>query len=300
MIDALYTALCWSLSAFGSSRISRHFGPAPANGIRLGCAVILHVGICLYLAGNLILPAGGWFALAGFLHLAVGDGGLFAAYRRLGPRISILMISSLAAPLALLVEWWTLGNVPGLWQLLCALGILISVGMAVAPRERQHLEPHELKIGLLCGFLAAAGQGLGAAVNRIAFDRLGDVEVSLWLPVLYRVSAGAAGVWIWILLSQLMGKRPMQRPKELIPDKKVEGHPIVWLALSTLLGPVIGMWFLMRAFDAAPAGLVQATLSTLPVFMMPVAWIFDGTVPSRRSVIAGICAVALTAVLGML
>ena len=300
MIDAIFTSLCWAFSAFGSSRISRHFGPAPANGIRLTCAVFLQVAICLYLAGNLVLPAGGWFALAGVLHLAVGDAGLFGAYRRLGPRISVLMISTLAPPTALFMEWWTLGNVPGPWHVLCALGILISVGMAVAPRERQHLEPHELKIGLLCGILAAAGQGLGAAVNRIAFDRLGDVEVSLWLPVLYRVSAGAVGVWIWIFLSQLMGKHPMQRPKELIPDKKVEGHPMVWLALSILLGPVIGMWFLMRAFDAAPAGLVQATLSTLPVFMMPVAWIFDGTVPSRRSLLSGLVAVALTAVLMLL
>jgi drug/metabolite transporter (DMT)-like permease len=69
------------------------------------------------------------------------------------------------------------------------------------------------------------------------------------------------------------------------------------MTISVLFGPVLGMIFLMRAFESAPAGLVQATLATLPVFMIPVAWIFDGNVPSKRSVAAGTCAVALTAVL---
>jgi drug/metabolite transporter (DMT)-like permease len=300
VIDAIYTALCWAVGGFGSSRIARHYGSAPANGIRLLLASCVQVGLCLGIAGTLMLPAGGWFALAGVLHLAVGDVGLFAAYRRLGPRIGVLMVCSLAPPTALLMEWWTLGIVPGIESLLCALGILLAVAAAVAPRERQHLEPHELRAGLLFGLLAAVGQGMGAAVNRIAFDRLGGVEVTFWLPAFYRVAAGAAGVWLWILLRKLTGDQPLRRPKELIPDKKVEGHPLIWLTISTLLGPVLGMWFLMRAFDAAPSGLVQATLSTLPVFMMPVAWLLDGTVPSRRSVVAGMVAVALTAVLDQL
>jgi drug/metabolite transporter (DMT)-like permease len=154
-----------------------------------------------------------------------------------------------------------------------------------------------LRAGIAFGLLAAVGQGVGAAVNRVAFDRLGEVEVTFWLPVLYPVSAGAAGVWLWILFRKLMGGHPLERPRELLPDKRVAGHPLLWLAVSTLLGPVVGMWFLMRAFNAAPSGLVQATLSTLPVFMMPVAWLFDGTVPSRRSVAAGMVAVALTALL---
>jgi drug/metabolite transporter (DMT)-like permease len=297
MFNALITALCWALGGFGSSRIARHYGPAPANGIRLICASLIQVVICLAVAGTLVLPAGGWFALAGVLHLAVGDVGLFAAYRRLGPRIGVLMVCSLAPPSALLLEWWTLGNVPELRQLLCGLGILLSVAAAVAPRERQHLPRHELVTGVCCGLLAAVGQGLGAAVSRIAFDRLGGIEVTFWLPALYRVSAGATGVWLWILLRKLFGDQPLKRPRELIPDKKIQGHPLAWLGISTLLGPVIGMWFLMRAFDAAPAGLVQATLAALPVFMMPVAWIFDGTLPSRRSVLAGGVAVVLTGVL---
>lgn len=295
MIDALYTALCWAMGGFGSSRISRHFGAAPANGIRLTCASAVLAVLCVWLAGTLALPGWGGFALAGVLHLSIGDVGLFAAYRRLGPRIGVLMVCSLAPPTALLAEWAMLGDLPGANQLLCALGILVAVALAVAPRERAHLGAREIRVGVACGLLAAVGQGAGAAVNRVAFDRLGGMEVSFWLPALYRVAAGAAGVWLWLLVRKAMGDRPLRRPKELIPHKRVEGHPLMWLAVSTLLGPVLGMWFLMRAFSSAPAGLVQATLSTLPVLMMPVAWIFDGAVPSRRSVIAGIAAVALTA-----
>lgn len=300
MIYAIYTSLCWAFSAFGSSRISRHFGSAYANGIRLASASVILLAVSLGVSGSLVLPGTGWFALSGILHLAVGDLGLFVAYRRLGPRIAVLMIGSFAPLTALVLEWWTLGNVPEAEQLLCGLGILIAVGTAVAPKERVHLSPRELKLGLLGGTIAAVGQGAGAAVSRIAFDQLGDVQVSFWLPVFYRVSAAAGGVWVWILLQLVLGHKPFTPPVELIPDKKVEGHPLIWLAVSTLMGPVIGMWFLMRAFDSTASSLVQAALATLPIFMMPVAWVFDGTVPSRRSMVAGLVAVCLTATLVML
>lgn len=300
MLFAIVTSLCWSFSAFGSSRISRHFGAAYSNGIRLACASLMLLGLSLATEGTVLLSGAEWFGMAGVCHLAIGDVALFSAYRRLGPRIALLLISTLAAPTALLMEWLTLGQLPSGIQIVCAVGIVGSVCAAIAPKERRHLERRDLTVGLLCGFLAAVGQGAGAAITRIAFVQTGEVESTSWLPVFYRVSAAAVGVWIWILFRYVSGHRPFQPPRELLPDKKVEGHPLIWLGVSTLLGPVIGMWFLMRAFDTTASSLVQATLATLPVFMIPVAWVFDGTVPSRRSLVAGCLAVGLTATLVLL
>lgn len=297
MLFAVFTALCWALGGFASSRIARHYGPAPANGLRLTLAAGCLALICLLAGAGLVLPAWRWFAASGILHLTIGDLALFGAYRRLGPRLGVLMVCSLAPPTALLAEWSTLGTTVSGPQLVCAAGILVSVALAVAPRERAHLSPPELRLGLWFGLLAAVGQGLGAAVNRIAYDRLGGLDVSAWLPAFYRVGAAALGVGLWLLALRAAGKTPPRRPGELIPHKRVGGHPVAWLAGSALFGPVLGMMFLMRAFATAPAGLVQATLSTLPVFMMPVAWLLDGNAPSRRSALAGIAAVGWTALL---
>lgn len=296
MIFALLTALCWSLGGFASSRIARHYGSAPANGMRLTIAAFVLGGIGIMLGSSFVIPNRSWFMLAGFLHLSLGDIGLFAAYRRLGPRLGVLMVCSISPAVALIGEWLALGTTITLAQLLCAGAVLLMVTLAVAPRERRHLPPSELRIGIFAGVFSAVCQGASAVVNRIAFDGIGE-PIPPWISACYRVSAGALGVGCFLLILHLSGRSPFRRPSELIPHKKVGGHPLGWMTISVLLGPVVGLIFLMRAFESAPAGLVQATLATLPVFMIPVAWVFDGNAPSKRSVAAGTCAVALTAVL---
>jgi len=300
MGSAILTALCWALGGFGSSRIARHYGPARANGTRLLIASVVLAGIVGVSGEGYAWKYAPLFALSGILHLSIGDVGLFGVYRRLGPRMGVLMVCSLAPPTALVTEWWWLGTTLPVTKLLCAAGILVAVGLAVAPRERAHLPPAELRLGLLCGIIAGVGQGLGAAVNRVAFSQAGDGVVGDWQAALFRVMAGGVGVWIWVVVLSLLGTKPLQRPDELIPHRRVEGHPWIWMGVSVLLGPVFGMMFLMQAFASTPSGLVQAALSTLPVFMIPVAWVLDGSRPSIRSAVAGLAAVALTALLALM
>jgi len=298
MFFALLTAWCWSLGGFASSRIARFFGSAPANAYRLALAT-LGLGLIVLVTGaSFGLQTWKTFMLAGFLHLCLGDVALFACYRRLGPRLGVLMVCSLAPPTALIAEWSLQGTRISGEHLFLAGGILCMVIFAVAPRERRHLSPQELKLGLGAGLLAGGAQGVAAAVNRVAFSGLETVP-SPWTAAFYRVGAGAFGVAVWLLWKQVRGAQPFHRPPQLFSDQKISGHPYFWLGLSTLMGPMVGMMFLMRAFEAAPAVLVQSTLATLPVFMIPVAWLLDGTVPSKRSLIAGTAAVGLTVTLVM-
>jgi drug/metabolite transporter (DMT)-like permease len=232
--------------------------------------------------------------LAGFAHLCLGDIATFTAYRRLGPRIGVLMVCSISPPVALFGEWLVLGTTVHYTQLICSAAILLMVALAVAPMECRHLSASELKTGIFAGVFSAICQGSSAVLNRIAFDQIGGT-IPPWVTAFYRVTAGALGVGAYLLVLHLSGRQPFLRPAELIPHKKIQGHPLGWMTLSILLGPVLGMIFIMRAFETTPAGLVQATLATLPVFMIPIAWVFDGNTPSKRSVAAGTCAVGLTA-----
>lgn len=298
MIYALLTAVCWSFGGFSSSRLARTFGALAGNGLRLLLSTGVLLLICLLGGFSLSVPARNWFLLSGFLHLTLGDLGLYAVYRRLGPRIGVLIVASLAPGVALLGDWLWLDSTLRGFQLALIGLILLMVILAVAPKERNHLDRKELQLGIAAGVFAALMQGLSASVSGIAYSQPGP-DPSAWSAAFYRVLAGAAGVGVWILLRQLFGKNPLARPRELLPHMRVAGHPLLWLGLSTLMGPVVGIMFLMKAFSTTPSGLVQAIIAVLPVFMIPVAWVFDGTVPSRRSVVCGAAAVALTAWLMM-
>lgn len=242
-------------------------------------------------------PSFHWFMLAGMSHLAIGDLALFAAFRRLGPRLGVLIVGSLAPPIALTIEWGVLGTTLTGLQILCAAGVLLLVGVAVAPRERRHLPPVELKWGLVFGMIAAIGQGLGTSLQRIGYVHNPEIVHSLWSITFLRVSAGALGMLAWILILKFSGKDPFTRPTEIIPHLRVKGHPLIWLFISTFLGPIIGVFFLIIALETTPAALVQATIATMPVFMIPVAWFFDGNKPSTRSLLSGCAALGLSACL---
>lgn len=290
---ALITACCWAFAGFGSSRIAKYFGANLGNFLRLFLATIV---LALILVGlrALYVPAGATlFAAAGALHLGFGDIGLFGSYRRLGPRLALLLVMSLSTPLALVVESVRFGRQISSMELALGAMLMVLVGVAIAPRERKHIPAKELLLGVGGGVVAAIGQGLAAVLNKEAFEvaaEAGDM-VPRTLAACIRVGAGAGFVGLWLLLTRLWGHRRPQSPDWHRPPR-VGGSPWIWLAIAVFLGPVLGMIALMQAYDSAPTGaLVQCVLVTLPVAVIPVAWLFDGDVPSRRSLVAGCFAV---------
>lgn len=84
---ALLTAVLWSFAGLASSRLARAYGSAPGNALRLICSTVVLLVITWSVGAMRLPPGAAWFALSGFLHLAVGDIALFAMYRRFGPRI---------------------------------------------------------------------------------------------------------------------------------------------------------------------------------------------------------------------
>jgi drug/metabolite transporter (DMT)-like permease len=72
MIFALLTAICWSISGFASSRISRRYGAAKANILRLSIATLILAVICFSRSSTFRVSGGFWFMLAGISHLCIG------------------------------------------------------------------------------------------------------------------------------------------------------------------------------------------------------------------------------------
>ena len=106
-IAALLTSLCWSWNSVFFSNAGKIVGSKTLNRTRLIFAVVFLCITHLFVLKSLIpLNAEGyrwfWLGLSGIVGLVLGDAMLFQAFVLVGPRISMLVMSSVPAFSAIL------------------------------------------------------------------------------------------------------------------------------------------------------------------------------------------------------
>ena len=127
-LAALGTAVMWSLTAVFFSYSGRRVGSQVVNRSRLIFAFVFLTIAHLIVEGTLF-PSGTepfrwfWFAVSSILGLVLGDTFLFRAYVMIGPRLSMLLMSTV--PIYSVLFGWLLFNeqVTGLEM----TGILLAV-----------------------------------------------------------------------------------------------------------------------------------------------------------------------------
>lgn len=234
-------------------------------------------------------PALPWFLLSGFIGFGLGDMALFGALGRIGPRLSILLTQCLAAPTAAFVEWAWLGTSLHPAELICALLILLGVGIALAPDHGWTGSRTGFRIGVLFGIGSALGQASGAVLSRKAYAvaKAAQFEIDGGSAAYQRIVAGALVTALAFVLF-----KPMR-------SGIGEGHsrkwrPGIWLAIgNALAGPTLGVacyqWALKT--DVRGSGIVLSIVATSPLVTILLAWLFEGQRPTRRGLSGGILAV---------
>lgn len=264
---ALLTALLWSVSAvfigFAGSRV----GSVVINRLRLLLALIFLLAIHWLLLGTL-LPwqaegeRWGWLILSGIIGFALGDTLLFQAYSWLGPRLAMLL-KSLAPVFSALLAWLFLGETLHGLQI---LGILLTVGgiagvvTARNPTDRPPEADRHYLLGLLCGVGTALTQALGLI---LAKKGLGG-DFSALSGNVIRMLGGAVSLWLVTLLQGQAGLTLRQ----LRHEKKAAGH----IAIGTLLGSVLGVWFSLLAIQTTDVGIASTLMGLVPLFMLPIGY----------------------------
>lgn len=240
-----------------------------------------------------------WLLLSGAAGLGLGDLGMMAAYRRIGPRLTALMIACLAVPVTAAIEWVWLDTALTIHEIALCAGILCGVALVIAPGAQIPVpDRRSLLVGLLHGLLAAGGQGMGVALSRAAYRAAAaDGEAA------HGVSAAAVrmlGGLGFTLLAELMGVASSGAHNSLSPDLRRRWRDEVkWLVAAALLGPILGVSAYQWALIYAPGALVQSVVALVPVFVMLLTWRLEGDRPGWRGVVGGIiacsCAIALAA-----
>ena len=294
MLPAFLATVLFSISVICASRTTRMLGGTTANLYRLCVSTVL-LAIWAHTFGKGY--GGGAFAiffLSGFIGFGVGDLALYQTLPRLGPRLTILMIHCLAAPLAAITEWLWLGTRLSSAEIISGFIILTGVGVALAPSEHQHIAPKALARGIAFGLVAALGQGLGAVVTRKAYGlvKLNGQSIDGGTAAYQRILGG-------LIFSALPALWLMKRNRLPAADSVV-GAEIgsqrrslwLWVLLNSLAGPTLGVGCYQWALENNPSGVVLPVVATTPIVVIPFAYWFEGDRPGARSLVGGIVAVA--------
>ena len=202
--------------------------------------------------------------LSGMIGIGLGDTAYFSALNHLGPR-RVLLMESVAPPIAALLAWIFLAEVLGL---VAWLGILLTlVGVAWVISERvpdvnpQLADPRR---GVLLGLLAALGQAVGVVMSRAA---LTSTTIDPLWSTLLRLSGG-----VLMLTILLLARRQVWSEMQPLRSPRL----VSVVALAAVLGTYLALWLQQTALKFAPAGIAQSLMATSPLFILPIAlWLGD-------------------------
>lgn len=291
-LAALGTAVCWSLTAVMFSYSGRIIGSGVVNRSRLVFALIFISLTHLILQGTLF-PfetepfRWGWLALSSILGLVLGDTFLFRAYVLVGPRLSMLMMSSVPI-LSTGLAWLLLGESVGNFQLF-GIGLTVA-GIAWVVTEKRTaqsaVENKNYGLGLTFALLGAIGQATNLIAAKIALE--GDYPSISATSI--RILVAMVILWMIALLRGEIGHTLRQwRNRQAFPA----------MIGGTITGPFLGIWLSLIAIQLAPVGVAATLMALPPVILIPLGYLFYRERVSRRGVIGTLVAFAGVALIFM-
>ncbi|MBN1507822.1 MAG: DMT family transporter [Sedimentisphaerales bacterium] len=291
MIQAIFTAVLWAMSAVSAGRSTRLLGAGTANLARLVLATGL-LALWAHLFGQGLSGIGlPWLFLSGLVGFGLGDLALYGAYYHLGPRLGVLLCLCLAAPLGALMEWVWLGTGLTVYQIFWSTTILVGVFAALAPDRRTGAGVHGWTTGIVLGAIAALGQAGGAVLTRKAFDvaRNAGQHIDGGTAAYQRILGGLLLTAVVLFIHQRRRQRDLPGADAAVQHAWRRAWP--WVIANALCGPAIGVALYQWALAVAPTGIVLAIVATTPLAVIPFTMLLDGERPTARSLVGGAVAV---------
>jgi len=277
---AALSALLWASAGVVFARITP---PISATAINLGknvTASACFVLLCLLTTGVPIpfgMPSGPllWFTVSGVLGLAVCDTFLLRSLLEIGPQRMSLIFTVYPVLVALGALLPPFREHPGL---LAWLGMGICLGgivLAVLEKPVGRGRPTHHARGVRDALIAATCQA-GAILTARHGLRIADVPAQDGATV--RMLAGTIGVAV----VGLPALRIVTWGREL-----TRGSAGRWVALAAFFGTFLGIWTNQLGLDwATHTGVATVLNSLMPVYLIPMSYLFLGARISRRGTVA--------------
>lgn len=285
-LAALATAICWSATGLFFAEAARRIGALRVNLLRLPLALGL-LSLALVATGTAVAPIDArravYLATSGILGLVIGDLALFEAMRRIGARLSFL-IMSLAPISASLAGLLLLGERPGP---LALLGIAVTLGGVVwvvgEPREGEPRGSHQA-IGVAFAVVGAVCQGGGLVLAKVGMAGEVPPLAATW------VRMGTATGVIWVLTALTGRVRGLG---------VADATRRAWLPIAggAFFGPFLGVWLSLVAARLTDVGIAATIMATTPVLVIPILMLTERYRPTVRALVGTAVTVAGAALL---
>lgn len=270
-IYALLTAVCWAGSAVCFEAAGRRVGSLATNLWRICIAVVLLAGVNWVWLGRPIptdAPQRAWvlLGLSGAIGFFLGDLALFRAFLLIGARRSTL-IMSLAPAMAAVLAYFVLGQRVHEWGIVGMALTLAGIFWVISERTPGHADvsphaPAETRRGVTLALIGALGQAVGLILAKMAEVLPGGGTIEPIAATFIRAAAGAA---CFIGLAPAIGFVPT------ILRATRDARAMTEIALGAVIGPVMGVTFLLASMHTLSPGIAQTFAATVPVLMLPIA-----------------------------
>ena len=264
-ISALTAAILWSFSSILFTSLSIQIGTLQLNLWRLVFAAIL-LAITLQIANipfDITTSQFIYLSLSGIVGLVLGDTFLFAGFKEIGPRLSMLLMSSnpaIAAVIAYIIFNESLSITGIIGMIVTLSGIYIVINQ----KTKNQLSRFNINLkGIIFGFLAAAGQATGLIFAKLAFVQ-GDIN-SLAATQVRIVMA------ILFLFPAMVVMRRFANPVQLFgKNTKLMGKVL----LGSIIGPYLGITLSYIAITNTQIGIASTLMSVTPITIIPLSILF--------------------------
>ncbi len=287
-IAGLLTAVCWSGSSLVFSAATRRLGTVLVNIARLVFAlvfltvIILAAGLSMRVSSTQLM----YFAISGVIGLALGDSFLFSSYLHIGPRLSMLVMST-APAISALCAWFILGEHLSLLGITGIIITLSGVGLVVyAPGAGGRLGGGELALGLVSAGVAAVSQGVGLTFAKLAFM---EGAVDGFVAAALRVASSLV-----VMLPVVLLFRRMPDPVKAF---RGDARGFRLTVLGSVFGPFLGITLSLIAVQHTKVGIAATLIATVPIIMLPMVHFIYREHLTTRSILGACIAVAGVAVL---
>lgn len=268
---ALAAALVWSIASMIFQRLGVTIDPLRLNVLKGLVSVtlfIVTIGLSRSVLPDLDRTAIALIGGSGLIGIGVGDTAFFKALNCLGPRRTLLLVTS-AAPMTALLARVTLGETLTMQAIAGIIAIAGGIAWVISDRVADIPGRGAWWQGVLWGLLAAGAQAVGVVLSRAA---LADTEISpLWSTVL-RIAIGIVPLLLWECWGIVRHRTERQAWRSIITTPKI----LAAILLGSFFGTYLAIWLQQTSIKFAPVGIAQTLTSTSPLFVLPLAaWAGD-------------------------
>jgi drug/metabolite transporter (DMT)-like permease len=225
--------------------------------------------------------------LGGAIGLGIGDIASFHSLTRIGAGLALLIMQTLAAPFALILEYFILGRAPSLTQM--AAATIILMGVAIALGRPPEGDRRHWRLGVSLSVLAALGQACGAVstpMAKAACLAAGETLPDGLSQGFLRLIGGLPIVLAFVLWNT-RAHGLFAQVRQPYEGAKARG----WMLMNGLAGPGIGVACYQWALSTNSSAIVLSIVALSPLFALLFQWLVEGNRPGPRVWIGGAVAI---------